>query len=544
MEGAPPATDGSSAAPLRRAVAPLLFSLVLVLLTAWWLIFNKHTLGHDDWGLVVAEHPLPLQSLAMAFLSLLLFGGLIGFFAYDRFKRAKTRKDQNGATAWCIAAIALFALVWAWTLNSPLGALPQVENNWSDVSNQYFSTAYEIDDARAFTAEYAGKHQHFESRLQAHVATHPPGAVLFYYGARRIYEAVPLLQDVFNMLAERLSNDTVSSLALQANNMRAASARSAGLEPPPSMPLEAVGAALWCNFLLTLALALTVPAVYVIAAVGPNENGQAEARGLVAALLFALAPSIAIFAFTLDMLIACGAAWSFAFAMRYWERGQAKWLILAGIILALTSFLSFGALATGVIVALGTALWSFSRRGDGSFVQKLARSLLLYGAGFALAWLALIVLFPMQPLPVFLNAMAEHKRATLGGIRDARYWVWLNLVFYLCFIGWPVAVGMLRQLAVLARGKSADLASPASLRTLGLATVAAMLALTLSGRVLGEVERLWLFLAPPCLALAAAWWVREPPNKKAACAWISLIVLQTLQTLLLATRLEPLVSPI
>jgi len=536
----------------------------LVLLTFAWLQIGRWSPGHDDWHLTVADTALPLRSMSLAFLALFLFGGLIGFFAYDRFKRAKTRKEQTASTGWCIAAIAMFALVWPWTLSGPFGTLLQVMANWSDVSNQYFSVAYEIDDARAFTATYDEKWQDAPSRLQAHVATHPPGAVLFYYGARRAIEASPFLQDTFGALAEKLANDTLDNIAVNSNQMRESSFRSAGVRPSTRLPVAAVPAALWCNFLLTLALALTVPAVYIMASAGPNESGLAEARGMVAALLFALAPCVSFFAFTIDILIACGAAWALACTVLYFKNGNPFWILATGALLALTTFLSFGAMAAGVIVGLMVILTSTvpPTKADNSSSQSapadcqpqaplprfqslgksLPKSLALCAAGFLAMWTLIVIVFPMRLPAIFHNAMLAHGKATLG-IRDYRWWVWLNLAFFLAFLGWPVAVGLVLRFWP-ASPVDIDLQWPALLRALGWAVVATILALTLSGKVMGEVERLWLFLVPPCCALAASALVQLPARKQSLLLWLSLIGLQVLQTVVLIRALVPLVSPI
>src|SRR5699024_10694004 len=111
------------------------------------------------------------------------------------------------------------------------------------------------------TRDYAARRQTPSSVLQAHVATHPPGAVLFYYGARRIYEASPFLQSSFGGLAAALTNETVEALATQSQELRASARLAAGVKTPvASLPNSAVGAALWCAFLISLLLASCIPA--------------------------------------------------------------------------------------------------------------------------------------------------------------------------------------------------------------------------------------------------------------------------------------------
>ena len=130
--------------------------------------------------------------------------------------------------------------------------------------------------------------------------------------------------------------------------------------------------------------------------------------------------------------------------------------------------------------------------------------------------------------------MAAHRFATL---QSRWYWPWvaLNFVFWAGAKGWPLV-------ALLARGvklyKSETLAKAVATPgvALGIATLATLLLLSLSGNVRGEVERLWLFsLAPLCVLAVARHW---PPRVVAP-----LLGLQMVQTLLMAATLAPLVRP-
>ena len=58
----------------------------------------------------------------------------------------------------------------------------------ADVSNEYFTEAYGIHDPGRYCREY-DSHQRDSAH---HIATHPPGAVLTYYGLIRLYRATGL----------------------------------------------------------------------------------------------------------------------------------------------------------------------------------------------------------------------------------------------------------------------------------------------------------------------------------------------------------------
>jgi hypothetical protein len=350
---------------------------------------------------------------------------------------------------------------------------------------------------------------------------------------------VPAVENGFTALAQRLSGESISSLAQEANLLRGTASRVAGnKDEPAALPASAIGCALWCAFLISLAVAVTVPVVYWLGTSGSAEySGAGEARGLLCAALFVLAPTVQLFNFSVDALITCGAVWTLACVARRMGGGKSWWLVPAGVLLTLTSFLSFGALAIGVIAAFALMLHG---RAAGLPLRPLIVDLILLAAGFFVTWLLLTVVLAMQPVAIFRNAMAAHKLATL---QSRSYWGWvgLNFVTFALFIGWPATVAIVAQAGGLRRwGQySARLQEPAV--SLGVATLLTMVALSFSGNVRGEVERLWMFLLPPLCAFALAG--LKSANAKTAYTWGGLLLLQAVQTLFMAATLAPLVRP-
>ena len=190
--------------------------------------------------------------------------------------------------------------------------------------------------------------------------------------------------------------------------------------------------------------------------------------------------------------------------------------------LALTTFISIGALAVGAILAL--ALLLFRPRGA-------VRAALILGVAFVGVWALLALWGGFNPWQIVGNALAAHRFATLE-VRT--YWPWpaLNVGVWMLFIGWPTV-------ALLPKGVTLykENAPVASGICLGLATLATLLLLSLSGNVRGEVERLWLFALAPLCVLAAA------DARESWRVWAALLGLQALQTLLMAATLAPLVRP-
>jgi hypothetical protein len=518
----------------------ILAALALFAFTAIWLLGGRGGLGvPGQWVLTPNARPWPFGAWLLPVAVLVIFGGAAALSTYDRFARAKSPKEQRNSTLTALFCLALLVLLWPWSLLGP-GAINQntgrdtngrsdasrltlegrfniIAAMWSDVATEYFGVAYQISDARQFGREYASKYQHPTSPAQAHVATHPPGATLLFYGARRIYEAAPPLQNGFESLAATLTQQKNAESVEALQLLRTAVSRGARAPDPPPLPASALGGALWTALLLGLSLVLAVPAVYGLAAAG-SEGAVAEARGLFAVALWVLAPTINLFAFTLDAPIAAGTVWTLFFAAKSLSseaKTARKWMIGAGISLALTSFLSLGALAAGLILVI--ALAKFRR-------DVAAPRLLELGAAFAAVWLILALAFGFNPLEIVSNALAAHRFATLG-TRTLAPWSVMNLVTFAVFAGFGAFVCWFR------RDRPASVAAQ-----IGLATLAAMILLSLSGNVRGEVERLWLFLAAPVAVYAAC--ADLPPRVSSA-----LLIVQAAQTLLMAATLGPLVRP-
>ena len=534
-----------------------IFAAVAVALTALWLLVWRAPLGAGNWRLAPNDFFWPAGAWLLPVGVVVIFGGAAALSVYDRFKRAKSRREQTNSTVTALICLAVVGLLWPWSLLGPgqpkSPAVPTTLNGsakhlpgkiifegrfnviaalWSDVATEYFGAAYSFDDARTYARNYAATQQNPTVRAQAHVATHPPGAVLWFYGVRKTYESSSALQRGLTALAQTVTGQTQDELAEGARQLRASAPGAAGAPAtaatPSPLPASAVGAALFAAILLGLSLVAALPAVYGVAASGGGAD--AEKRGLLAAGLWMLAPTTNLFAFTLDSLVACGAAWTFYFAVLAWNRGSSKaanfcW-IASGAVLALTTFVSIGALAAGAIL-IGALL--ISRKVGG------VRALLWGGGAFVAVSILLALWGGFNPLEIALQAGRAHRFATLE-TRGYWPWVWLNLVVWLPFIGWPV-VALLVGGVKLYKESALRASFGAPGICLGIATLGVLVLLCLSGNVRGEVERLWLFALAPICALAAA---TPTVGWK---TWAALLVLQAVQTLLMAATLAPLVRP-
>lgn len=533
-----------------RAPQTLFFAFFAVALTAIWATIWRAPLGRDNWFLEPARRPIwPMSSWVFPLLVLLVCGVFAWVCAFDRFRRAKTEREKRTSTRMTLGALVVLATVWPWSLLGPLGGFQLVAAMWSDVSNQYFSTAYRVENARQFSIEYSTQQQNVQIS-KAHVATHPPGAVLFFYGARKLYDGVPPIRNFWEHFAPAFTAASTESVGVEARKI----VRNATGENV-TLPDEAIGGALWCAFLLSLCVGLTVPAVYHLArGDGANSDGANEVekdrRGLLAAAFFALAPTSALFAFSLDALIAFLVAWSLVFWSARQRNGNRAAALASGAILGLATWISFGALAVWGVLLFALALcWGarslvttpilvmsdlLARRKPA--VHRPFSDFALLLSGFALMWALILVAFPTPIGEVYTRAMEVHKSATLTS-RSHLGWMLLNLFVFALFCGWPLVAGAFssgkRVLDERRIGVQWNTA-----RALGIAAIVLCVALSLAGTVRGETERLWLFLLPPLCAFAAIEY--SLLGKKTIAA---LLALQAIQTLVLAGTLAPLIRP-
>jgi hypothetical protein len=556
-----------------------------------WLLRGQGKVGRDGWFLAPHD-PWPLSAWWLAIGSLVIFGGLALVCAYDSFERAKSEREARASLRMSLAALMVMSLAWNWSLLGPVGfsAAPStissgevpvragaynvLASQWSDVATEYLGAAYRTDDARQFSRGYAARWQSPESPLVAHVATHPPGAVLFYYACRRAVESLGPLRELLLALCESAAGAPRAQLQSELNQVRVVGARLAGLRDPaasaPPLPVSALATAALAAIFLASAPALAAPAVFILArecrsranhdadAIVPR---RARAAGLLAAGLWLLAPTVGLFAPTLDSIVALGAAWALACAALWKGTRQGAWAFTSGAVLGLASWISFGALTAGAVVGLWL-LWPtlsrvrFGFRGaepGGSGLAEEAspvRALVAVALGFGAAMLLLLLLFP-TPLPrVFANAMAAHRLATLQS-REYLGWLWLNPLIFAAFAGVPLTVPLVGALLL----KRPFRAAGGAAWGLACSALAAMALISLAGSVRGEVERLWMFFLPPFCALAAWVWlgVGLPVPESGAskvrrlapivAAVVTLMLLQSAGTLVAAATLAPLVLP-
>jgi len=346
----------------------------------------------------------------------------------------------------------------------------------SPISTTYYAEAEKVPGFVQYIKEYRDS----MPELSQHAATHPPGAVLIYYGLKQFsYRLV--------LAASPVTFAYLDSHSAEVRLWQEALAKGAGFMPSQLQLLAAAVTALLFGLLSSLGVVF----LYLLTRRLADEDSAA-----LAALCYAVVPAWVVFLPSLDLLyppVVLAICWLVVSA---WQTGSWPRALIAGMLLAGLIFVNFGMLAVVVICALVFfGLWQRSKRTPEK--RKAALKLAVtFAVGFVVPLVAWCAIGHVPE--VFVKAMAAHRALTRT--RTYPIWLGLNLVDALFFMGaatWPF-------LALAATRKWSK-----SYKLLGLfasAVVIVLLLVDLSGSVLGEVARIWLFfeiaLLPPIAFLA------------------------------------------
>ena len=499
--------------------------LLIVALAVWLLVVQRPIGWPSEWEIPVFGPIYPLRFLLPAALTLLGLGGLLAHLW--RAMRKEKIESHRRALAW---AIAIGLAVGAWSLQTALWSVAPdsvarlAAVQLSEVSTGYLGEAFTIRDVGDYLRSYADE----MPRKPEHVATHPPGAVLFFYGVRQLGDIFPELRRSALIASSTAVGVSIEQLAAEVVAYPTTRWRGS----------DGLATAIMASWLLGAAGAL-VPLVVFAALRGP----VGIERALAAATPLALTPGLLFYFPTLVMLMVLASTLVLA-ALAAAQRHVA-WAAVAGLITAAALFVSLGALG---LVALGGAFLllraarQVGRSSDASWsdTRSAAVPLLTFGAGL-LVGLGLWYAIGVDAARVFSHGLGMHSAITgIESFRSYGVWVWLNFVEFAVFMGLPLtalAVASIPRIIRTLREPSSR-ALPAYL---GASALVVLLLLDLTGVVRGETGRLWMFLVP-WLAAGAAPDLLDPAGRR----WRLLLLtcaLTALQLLLMAWTMQPIVRP-
>jgi hypothetical protein len=354
--------------------------------------------------------------------------------------------------ALAVAASLVFAQMLALTAAEP-GGLSNLSRRVLDPSfTSYDTIAREVDHPLEFLRDY----HRLQDRFPVHGPSQPPGRVLFFWGVNRTAPGSPESEARFSAL------------------------------------------------LLMLAGSLCVFPLATIA--GGRIQSRAAAR---AVLLFSCVPSIVLFTPQTDHLILlltlCTPALLLESLRRESVARSAVYALAAGFAAGAAMFVSFTSLAAlgawGLAIGVGAASQGRTAR--------LLRNGIVAMAGFV-AVAAIPAALGMNWPEVFRECMTgAHRIQVLILGRQYSTWVGWNLVDYTLFLGPALAIAAAaraveearllrskRQSAALPTDAAASFELPAAWFPWACAMFAVLLLLDLSGKILGEAGRIWMFLMP------------------------------------------------
>lgn len=357
-------------------------------------------------------------------------------------------------------------------------------------SSGYYKVARsEMGDTRRFLADYPV----WIGRQDAlHIGTHPPGLFLVARGLLGLMEADP-------DAAKRVIDAAPGSASTAIRAMREATA----------LPRADAAALALTGALTLLACSATVVPLYVLA-----RASLPAPAAWAAAALWPLAPSAILFQPTADTAFPLLSASSLALASWARRSGGTRGALLAigsGVVLAIGMTFTLAFLAVGLVVAL--ILVASPGPGPG----RRAAWIVATGSGFLAFTLAGWAATSANPFAIWWANQRNHARFYVEYPRTYAAWVAANPVELAIGLGLPATLWAV-----------AAFATPRRCPRVAWATLAVLTTLTLTGRSLSEVARLWLPLMPPLLVAAAAGLDRLGGGPRALAASVAITGLLTL----------------
>ncbi len=375
---------------------------------------------------------------------------------------------------------------------------------WDRGMGPYFKEAKRVRSA----GEYMATLRERVKDGYQHSDVHPAGPVLLFYGAIHAMRGRAQRVDAVYRVARALFPNADNAMVAMSPRER-----------------EVRAAAFLLGMVLCLCAALAVAPTYWLALKLCGERGAVLCAGLVGML-----PSAMLFSPGMDqvmpVLSACVCVAALGCGVNFERpRRLVAWSAALGVALYAAFFFSLAFLvpvAMCGVCALGAAV--LSDRSLRSFAKPAAVVGMAAAGVFLLLSLALWLAFRYNTFSVLWGIYKQNDAFNLHSKRT--YWKWLlvNPVQFIFFSGCSVSALIALGLDVEVR----DLAKRGrALAPCVVAFVAVMALLWVSGKNLGEVERLWVFAMPLAAVAGAAALTRKAPI--AAGTVIALLALQAFQ---------------
>jgi hypothetical protein len=372
------------------------------------------------------------------------------------------------------------ALMWG----APAGyGLAKWSTMWMSGSSGYFTVAREeMGDTQEFLREYP---EWVKGKGVLHIGTHPPGLFLAANGLLRLAESKPGLATAMDGALPRAFRKDLQTILGPLTVAERAAITMAG------------AGTLLCS------VTAAVPLYWLCRGSGASREGAWSA-----VVLWPVVPAAVLFHPASDTIFPLLATAALALARS--AGGCRARPFASGLVMGIGMMFSLVFLAVGLVAAL---LLGAAARGEGKGGWRRWAVLMGWtGAGFLAACLGWWAATRANPFAIWWWNQANHAGFYREYPRSYLAWVLINPVELAVAIGLATAAWMAYGVAARAKG-----AGPA------VAVAAVLVLLTLSGRSLSEVARLWLPLMPALLCAAGAGMDRLGARGWALAATVGLV---------------------
>ena len=452
------------------------------------------------------------------FILSLILATLVGISLRRRFETI-----QQEVVVVCLCMAISLGIILSLGDAANVGDFESVPRIGSNVINGYYAEAVNVEDMGEYLKRYPERIAGLSVQGPfGHVSDHPVGPVFFHWFVNRTLEATPSLAHRF--IPSNSDKRFVAQRLLE----------SPACAGGPVTEGELAG--IWASALLfRLAFWLALVFVYLIG----RELHSPEA-GLLALALAALIPSCHLFGPYPDQvfpLLAAGSFYCWVRALRkknLWWAGGAALLVVAG----LTWTLAFLAMIAVMGLAAVLTMWKeWVTDSDNGNYSGWCRVGMGAAVGFVLASLLPEVLFGYDMIGVWKICYQQHASFAPLFMRSYGSWTLFNPVEFILFAGVPLSL-LMALLAAFDLRRWWREKRHAALPLLPWTLIGVLAVLNLSGKNLGEVGRLWMFLMP--LAAVSAGAALDRLDGRRGWVAVCLVVLSGVQLVVFRLHIDAL----
>ena len=343
----------------------------------------------------------------------------------------------------------------------------------------YFTEAVRIKSASAFLADY----HNLVPELEKHAKTHPPGAIVFAWKINNL------------LIGKEEFNKYIANRFMQDDDLGILTARKrTGL--------------FVLSIIITLITALTTSSIYIL-----SKSMYGHKNALVASTLWTLIPAPLLFYPSLDSMYAIFSALIIYFFYKTLNSKDITWPLLTGTVLAVSLFFTYSFLFFLVFFSL---VYLFLLLRKDITVKPLIKKSLLIIAPIAIFYLILYFVYRFNSIQTFIQIIRMVIEDTASHKRPYLIWMFFNIFEFITFMGIPIAILFITK-AYDSKEK----------KTIILSYIIAVLLFNVSGVVLGEAARIWIFLMPLFVVFAA----NRLNNSKSKTLIYMVFLLQILTTI-------------